>query len=181
MLIGENIRLRPLQFGDENLFFKWRNDLDYIRLTKSFRLPKHQRIEKDWLESVMKDKSNRSITFIIETVSDSESIGFVQLNSMDWISRNCMFGIAITEKNQQGKGFGKEVMRLLFKYAFDNLNLLKIGLEVTAFNENSIYLYEKIGFEKEGELKKQYFWDGEYHDVYIYGLFKENFVTDESK
>lgn len=181
MLSGKNVNLRPLRYGDENLFFKWRNDLEYIGLTKSFRLPKHEAVEKDWLESAMRDKSNKSVIFIIETVSDAAPVGFVQLNQIDWISRNCMFGIAIPEKSFQGKGFGREVMEMLFRYTFDNLNLRKISLEVTSFNANSIHLYEKIGFEKEGVLRQHYFWNGAYHDVLIYGLFKENFITNESE
>ena len=181
MLTGKNIKLRPLEYGDEILFFKWRNDLDYIALTKSFRLPKHQANEKQWLESVMTDKSNKSIIFVIKTIADSMEVGFVQLNQIDWISRNCSFGIAIPEKDFQGRGFGGEVMNLIFEYAFNILNLKKVLLEVTSFNANSIHLYEKIGFEKEGVLKQHYFWDGDYHDVLIYGLFKENFVTNESE
>lgn len=179
MLLGNNIKLRPLQYGDDNLFFKWRNDLDYIRLTKSFRLPKHESLEKDWLESMMKDRSNKNVIFIIETIPEAKSIGFVQLNQIDWISRNCMFGIAIPETGFQGKGYGKEVIKILFEYAFNQLNLFKISLEVTSFNANSIHIYEKMGFEKEGVLKNQYFWNGTYHDVFVYGLFKENFVIDE--
>lgn len=181
MLKGKNIILRPLRFGDDALFFKWRNELDYIGLTKSFRFPKHQGLEKDWLENAMKDKSNKSVIFIIENVKDNVSVGFVQLNQIDWISRNCSFGIAVPEKIEQGRGFGKEAMRLIFDYAFNCLNLEKISLEVTGFNANSIHLYEKFGFEKEGVLKKQYFWKGEYHDVLIYGLLKENLVINESE
>lgn len=181
MLLGKDIKLRPLQYGDETLFFKWRNDLEYIGLTKSIRLPKHQGIEKEWLDAVMRDKSNKSVIFIIETVSDPVSVGFVQLNQIDWISRNCTFGIAIPEKDFQGRGFGKDVMRLIFDYAFNFLNLKKVSLEVTSFNTNSIHLYEKTGFEKEGILKQHYFWNGNYHDVLIYSLFKENFVINESE
>ena len=180
MLFGTNIKLRPLQLGDENLFFRWRNDLEYIGLTKSFRLPKHEGVEKEWLASAMTDKSNKNIIFVIETLSGAKPAGFVQLSQIDWISRNCMFGIAVAEKDVQGKGIGSEAMNLVFGYAFNTLNLEKISLEVVAFNENSIHLYEKAGFEKEGVLKKHYFWKGGYHDVLIYGLFKENFATDES-
>ena len=181
MLFGKNIKLRPLRFGDENLFFRWRNDLDYIALTKSFRMPKHEAAEKDWLASAMADKSNKSVIFMIETLSDAKPAGFVQLSQIDWISRNCMFGIALPEKDFQGKGIGSEAMKLIFGYAFNTLNLNKISLEVVAFNENSIYIYEKLGFEREGVLKKHYFWNGALHDVLIYGLFKENFVSDASK
>lgn len=181
MLLGKAIKLRQLQHNDESYFFKWRNDLDYIALTKSVRLPKHEGVEKEWFDTIMRDKSNKSIIFIIETIVNTTAVGFVQLNQIDWISRNCFFGVAIPEKGFQGKGIGKESMQILFDYAFNILNLKKISLEVVAFNKNSIHLYEKIGFEREGTLKHHYFWNGDYHDVLIYSLFMERFVGNESK
>ena len=175
MLNGENIVLRPLRSEDHELFFKWRNDLEYIRLTKSFRFPKAEGSEKQWLEAAMADRSNKSVTFIIESKVNDSAIGFVALNSIDWFSRSCQFGIAIPESEAQNQGFGRQAMELILDYAFGVLNLRKVSLEVTAFNENSIHLYESIGFVQEGVLRKHYYWDSTYHDVLVYGLLREDY------
>jgi len=65
-------------------------------------------------------------------------------------------------------------MNLLTTYAFQTLNLQKILLEVLTENSPALKLYLKLGFEIEGTLKKQFYIDGNYKDVYILSLFKKN-------
>lgn len=173
MLKDNEILLRPLKATDAELFFHWRNNLDYIKNTKSFRLPKHEGLESEWVQNVMLDKSDRSITLIIE--ANNAPIGFIQITQIDWISKNGYFGIAICEEEQRGKGIGKRSMKLLFNYAFGELNMHKISLEVTSFNKNSIGLYEQFGFQLEGTMREHYFWNDQYHDVLLYGLLKKEY------
>lgn len=173
MLSNEQIVLRPLKIGDEALFFQWRNNLEYIRNTKSFRLPKTEGLESEWVNQNMTDTTNKNVIFIIE--HEEMAIGFIQLTGIDWISRNCYFGIAICEKEYRSKGFAHVSMHLLFDYAFNHLGIHKISLEVTDFNQNAIQLYEHFGFEKEGTLKEHYYWADNYHDVLLYGLLKSNY------
>ena len=173
MLELNELKLRPLKESDSELLFKWRNEIQYIKNTKSFRLPKHEGLEEEWIKRVMVDKSDQAVLFMM-TVNDV-AIGIIQLSNIDWISKNCYFGIAICEDDFKGKGYAKTSMKLLFDYAFKQLNIHKISLEVTAFNTNSIGLYEKFGFIKEGTLKEHYFWDRTYHDVHLYGLFSRDY------
>lgn len=172
MLNGNRICLRPLKKSDNSLFFKWRNNIEYIGMAQSIRFPKHEFLEENWTEHKSKDTSNKEIFFIIEISETNEAIGFTQLSNIDWISRNCSFGISINESQHQKKGFANEAMEVLYGYAFNILNIEKIWLEVTSLNIPAIKLYEKFGFTLEGQLKKHYYWDSQYHDVLIYSLFK---------
>jgi UDP-4-amino-4,6-dideoxy-N-acetyl-beta-L-altrosamine N-acetyltransferase len=174
MLKDNDILLRALKEDDSTLFYTWRNDLEYIKNTKSFRLPKHEGLEKEWVDNVMTDKGDKSVVLIIET---DKPIGFIQATNIDWVSRNCYFGIAICEESERGKGIGKRSMKLLFDYLFGELNMHKVSLEVTSFNENSIALYESFGFKREGTLREHYYWNNEYHDVHIYGLMKNEYSS----
>jgi UDP-4-amino-4,6-dideoxy-N-acetyl-beta-L-altrosamine N-acetyltransferase len=173
MLVDQELKLRPLLESDAQLFFKWRNDIEYIKNTKSFRLPKHIGLEQEWINHIMVDKSDRAAIFMV--VVEGQEIGFVQLSNIDWISKNCYFGIAICESSWRGKGYAKRIMNLLFDYGFNHLNIHKISLEVTSFNENSIQLYESFGFQKEGTLRQHYFWNGKHHDVHLYGLLNSEY------
>jgi len=138
ILQGENITLRPIQIDDYKIFYSWRNNQNYIELTQSVRFPKHELLEKKWVESVALDTSNKNIYHIIEQASNEEVIGFTALSNINWISRNCYFGIAIPGDENQGKGFSKEASKLLFNYAFDKLGLKKIIIEVVSFNKKTI-------------------------------------------
>ena len=47
-------------------------------------------------------------------------------------------------------------------YAFTVLNLYKLYLVVDTENKKAIHVYKKLGFEVEGELKHEFFSNGEY-------------------
>ncbi len=61
-------------------------------------------------------------------------------------------GVAVHPK-WAGKGYGFLMMKAIIDYAKD-LGFLRIELSVAVQNLKAISLYEKVGFEKEGTLKK---------------------------
>jgi RimJ/RimL family protein N-acetyltransferase len=71
----------------------------------------------------------------------------------------------------QGKGYGTEAVKLLLKFAFNDLNLNKVYLKVFQNNERAIKCYLKAGFVKEGLLRKESFIDGSYQCC-LHGNFK---------
>ena len=50
-------------------------------------------------------------------------------------------------------------------YAFTVLNLYKLYLVVDTENKKAIHVYKKLGFEVEGELKHEFFSNGEYRNA----------------
>lgn len=69
-----------------------------------------------------------------------------------------------------GKGYAIEAVNKVISYGFQELNLTRIGAMVFTENESSIKLLEKLGFEKEGVLKKFMYQDGVPYDTNIYSL-----------
>lgn len=176
MLIGEKIVLRPLKASDIEKTLRWRNNIDLIMQTQGIRFPKTQEMEEEWFKNVLNDKSNRNIFFAIDEINTNNFIGIVQLNNIDWISKTAIRGIVIGDQENRGKGYGKEVSKLLFNYAFNILNLRKICFHVISFNKASRQNLEKyFKCKNEGCLKKHVFWNNEYHDVFILSLFKDDF------
>ncbi len=53
----------------------------------------------------------------------------------------------------------------------------KIAANVFAFNEPSQALVESLGFTHEGTNREERFADGEYHDVYRYGVLAREWRT----
>ncbi len=176
MLIGENIILRPLKITDMEKTLEWRNNIELIKLTQGIRFPKTRAMEEGWFKNALNDTSNRNIYFGIDEIKTEKFIGIIQLSNIDWISKICEFGIVIGDIENRGKGYAKESMTLLFKYAFNILNLRKITLRVIGSNNNAIKLYRLINFIEEGYLKDHVFFDGKYYDVLVLSLFKENFI-----
>ena len=64
---------------------------------------------------------------------------------------------------------------MLIDYGFNTLNLNKITSDVFPHNESIIKLLAKMGFKEEGRLKQHYFHQGEFKDVLIYSLTREEY------
>ncbi|WP_345239267.1 GNAT family protein [Pontibacillus salipaludis] len=61
----------------------------------------------------------------------------------------------------------------IITYGFEKMNLNRIGAVVFLENEPSNQLLEKLGFQKEGVLRKYMVQNGVAHDTYMYGLLLE--------
>ena len=75
-----------------------------------------------------------------------EVIGHIQLLNVDYRAATCILGRVLIFSNYRGKGFGRELVNLAVKYAFENLGLREITLNVFDFNTKALALYENIGF-----------------------------------
>ncbi|WP_429375543.1 GNAT family N-acetyltransferase [Paenibacillus sp. DS2015] len=73
----------------------------------------------------------------------------------------------------QNKGFGTDAMNTLTSFIFNYIHINKIKLQVFSFNSNAIRSYEKCHFIKEGILRNEIFRFGSFHDIYLFGLLRE--------
>lgn len=172
MLEGRNITLRPLKMSDWEKTIQWRNDIGIKEMAMMHPFPITEMIEKEWYENILKSINDKTIYFAVAKKDDTP-IGFIMLNKISYMHRNCALGIVIGEKEEQGKGFGKEAIELIRDYAFNTLNINKITVEVIGTNRNAISFYEKLGFIEEGRLRQHFFVEGKYHDVIILAKFRE--------
>lgn len=170
MLTGKTIILRAPKQEDLVNFIVWRNDIEIKKQSLMHPFPVTKELETDWFNKLSTDKNNKMVFFSIVD-KENHIIGYTQLTNINWINRNCYFGIIIGNKEYRGKGVGFEVLELMIKYAFETLNLHKIILEVADFNKTAIKLYEKYGFVLEGILNEQVFYDNKYYNFRIYSIF----------
>jgi diamine N-acetyltransferase len=172
---GRKARLRPLRATDKQRFLVWRNDPDVRDFSLGFVFPVTAEMEDRWFEAAMNDQTRTRALFAIEDLEDDRLVGFVQLNRIDWTAHVGWFGIAIGEKDRQGKGLATEAMHLILRFGFHYLNLRKICLEVPSLNRRATELYTRIGFRPEGILQGQVYSRGEFHDLILMALFRENY------
>lgn len=175
MLNGQKIILRPLKFEDLEKTHCWRNNLELIKLTQGVRFPKTMEMDEEWFKNALNDKSNRNVYFGVDEIETNDFIGIIQLNNIDFISGTAIWGFIIGDKNKQGKGYSFEATRLFFDYSFNILNLRKIISFNISINKATMRMQEKLGCKQEGILKRNIYFDGEYHDVIILSLFREDY------
>lgn len=172
---SKKIQLRPLQLSDMARSILWRNDPDIRDMTLSYRFPVTQVMEENWYRKSMAGEDHTKVFFAIENNDDGKHIGFTHLYNIDFISSNAYFGIVIGDKSEHGKGKSKEAIHLILQFAFKQLNLHKINLEVASFNKKAIAVYRSFGFSTEGILKEQIFMDGLYYDRISMAIFRDDY------
>ncbi len=165
----EPVYLRALELSDLERTYKWHNDPE---LYKSLVGPFHyvsQTTEEEWLRQKMA-YSPREVNLAVCITSTKQHIGNFYIREIDWIARNAALHLLIGEPDQRGKGYGTAANRLVVKYAFQDLGLVRLWLPVLEENKPSLSHLEKCGFIVEGRLRQHAFKDGKFKDVLILGI-----------
>lgn len=113
-----------------------------------------------WSENmIISSIENGCIMVVVEI--DNKVVGYAGLYPSGDIAN-----VAVIP-NEQGKGYGTELVKELIKVAKIN-DIEKLFLEVRVSNIKAIKLYEKCGFEKIS-VRKKYYKDGEDALIYAFG------------
>lgn len=176
MLIGKKIKLLPLEKEDLPRSRSWVNDA--CLNSRMLRvLPVTQVEQEKWYEDIVQDPSK--IVFAIKTLDGEEHIGNTGLYHIDWIHRRAEFWILIGQQDFWRQGIGSDVVSLVQRYAFNNLNLNKLYVNVGVDNQEAIALYKKLNFVQEGMLKEHYYIEGNYIDIITMAILRKDIDCQE--
>ena len=173
-LTGKSIFLRKLVLKDANFnYLKWMHDVNITSGIYTGIYPTSLKELKNYIRSAAQNKNE--LAFAICWKRSRVHIGNIKIESFDMISRTCGLGIIIGEKKYWGRGVGEEACSMMIDYAFERLNFRKITLIVFSNNPAAFRLYSKLGFKKEGVLKRHIFRNGRYEDKIFMSLFNPRF------
>ena len=176
MLYSKNLKIRALQTDDLKYLNEWRNDFENKVMSQGFRLPVSMAQDEEWLKQKMSYSNGSELFLIVEEISESLPIGLIQLTNIDYFSGTAQWGFIIGNKAKRSKGYGVEAPHLFFIYVFNVLNLRKLYGYTLTYNKKTFSMLQKIGiFHEEGRLKNQYYLNGEYHDILITSIFREDY------
>jgi len=174
MIKGKLVNLRAVEKKDLEEIMKWVNDREITKYLAAFLYPVSRLEEEKFLEKAMShDDTEKNL--VIET-KEGIYIGQIGLHKIDWRNRNAELGIVIGNKEYWGKGYGTDAIEILLNHTFNQMNLFKVYLRVFEYNKRGIRCYEKCGFKEEGRLRKNHFYNGEYYDVILMGILKDEFI-----
>ena len=101
-------------------------------------------------------------------------IGSCGYHAIEWRHRAGEVGIAIGARDYWGRGYGTDAMQTLVAWGFYTLNLNRVQLRVYADNARAIRCYEKVGFQVEGRLRQDNFYNGAYRDTLLMAVLRED-------
>lgn len=143
------LRLRPYRKNDaehivtwcagEEAFYKWSAGIlgEYPITAERFNRAMAAR-----------DDSDRYFPFV--AVDGSGVVGFFILRQPGDDPDELRFGFVIVDPAIRGKGYGKKMLTLGIRYAFDLYHAKKTGLGVFANNPGAYHCYKSVGFAENG-------------------------------
>ena len=90
-------------------------------------------------------------------------------------------GIGLGEREYWGKGYGTDAMKIILRYAFTELNLRRVTLDVFEYNQRGVRSYEKAGFVVEGRERGLILREGRRWDVIYMGILREDWIKLEQQ
>jgi len=110
--------------------------------------------------------------FIIEK-KDGSKIGFVaHFYVLHPAGKLLEIGYSLVP-SERGKGYCTEATQLMVDYLFLSKETMRIQAQTDPRNVASQKVLEKVGFKKEGTVRKSLFMRGEWRDAYLYSILRE--------
>ncbi|MBI1319210.1 MAG: GNAT family N-acetyltransferase [Candidatus Hydrogenedens sp.] len=177
MPVKMDVYLRRADRDDMETVIAWMEDEDFQRFLYGdpARSPKQLRAQ---IVGMLGRTTGHTMPGAVYLLIDSPSrgpVGMVSLQNISWRNRNCSVDVYIGQKElRAGLVAGLSTYRAL-EYAFDELNLHRVSAYIYSFNRPSWRTFELSGAQREMTFPEHVQRDGEYHDVYAYGLLREEF------
>lgn len=169
---GRLVRLRGLEPSDAETFARWNldsetaRDLDFVWPPVSLEF-----VRRDFEQLSLKKLEADAFFFVVEDAAGG-AVGHISTHGCDQRGGVFRYGLGVAPEHRR-RGYATEAALLVLKYYFEELRYQKCLVGVHSNNAASVALHEKLGFVREGTLRRMVYTGGRFHDLYHYGILKE--------
>lgn len=175
-ITGNLVHLRHLTKEDIPALIKYGNDpLLRKHLGASFPSPYDLSAAQKWIEYCSQNEYGRE-EFGIFVDDQFVGCGGIELGK-GFGMKNMHVGYRIGAEFR-GKGYATDFLQTIIGYAFEKYDIERIHSKVYSYNPASARVMEKVGFEHEGTERSAIFYQGEFADVWTYGLIKQDWLKN---
>ncbi|MFX0556806.1 GNAT family N-acetyltransferase [Maribacter sp. CXY002] len=151
-LEGEHIYLRALEKGDLDFLYHLENNTDVWEISGTIT-PYSKNVLQLYLENAHRDIYDVKQLRLVVCNLAHEAIGLIDIFDFDPKNKRAGIGIVIINASDRNKGAGGEALEVLYKYAFNTLDVHQLYANILEGNQASIHLFQKHGFELVGTKK----------------------------
>jgi RimJ/RimL family protein N-acetyltransferase len=176
VLRGRSTFLRPAEREDIPRFVEWMNDERTV-VYLAARAPIGLADEERWFERMVEGQGDDRWFFVICRTGDERAIGTIGLFDIDLTNGSAGLGISLGDPGDRGQGLGTDALEILLDFAFGELRLERVWLDVYDFNRRAMRSYEKAGFTDEGVLRHAVYRRGRYQDLHRMAILRREWAT----
>jgi len=175
-LSGDRIMLREYLPSDSEEINRWRVDEKTTRwMGPKFRKTGTLHDVRERLKELSMNPPADGLFYAIADKGSSRYIGGIDLTSIDWIAGNAVLSLVVGAETDRNHGYGGEAVDLLLGYAFRNMGLHRVTLNVCEQNEAAVRCYIRNGFQVEGRRRDEVFLNGTYYDLIQMGILQSEY------
>lgn len=170
------VRLGPIDHEkDPEVESRWTHDPVFLHgmgfgparpLSPAQMKKRYEAIEKEI------EESHNSFHFAVRSKEDERLIGLARIEWIEWSHGTGNMKLAIGDPKDRRQGYGSEVLQLLLRFVFEELNLYRLSVMVGADNHAGLALLKKFGFIEEVRRRNALLRDGQFYDLIHMGLLR---------
>lgn len=153
------LKLRPYKKCDAKYIAQWIKDEETFRKWCADRFETYPICSED-INNHYSNFDDMDNFFQFTAFDESGVVGHMIMRFTDDKYKIIRFGFVIVDDSKRGMGYGKEMLQLAIRYAFDILKVKKITLGVFENNPSAYCCYKSVGFkdvEMTKEIKLEFF------------------------
>ena len=176
-ILGDRVYLREYLLSDLEALYQWRTLDEIVWWTGSYLWPESLEQARAFVEAQVNNTDPANRKFAICRRDDHKYLGHIGYEHLDLRRQNTEVGIVIGDVTSLSRGLGEESLRLFLKVCFEELNLHRVGLRVIRPNKRGYRCYRKCGFKEEGALRDWHYSRGQWHDLILMGILKDEYMA----
>ena len=169
LIEGKLVTLRPPREEEADQIARWFDDLEVTRFLE-LRHPQSVAMEKEFLDRTARDPN--VVWWSVE--HGGALVGGTGIHEIDWKHGSGTTGTLIADRASWNKGLARELMQLRARYAFTQLPLRKLKSAFLDGNVASGRAQKAAGYREVGRWHKERFVDGEWRDMVLTELMRED-------
>ena len=162
------MRLRPYKPSDADKLLSWWTEVPeeiFVMWSNGkFEYPLTMEQLEDYFQTWCVDEENGWLMTALDEAGNP--VGHFIMRLADYEAESIRFGFIIVDPNARGKGYGKEMIRLALKYAFEVLGMKRATLGVFENNPSAKACYESVGFTAKEYVADYLVYKGTAHAAY---------------
>ena len=171
--INKNIKLKILEEREAEQLFKLVDSnrdylaefLPFVEHTKKVEYSKH------FIHSALQQFIDGN-GFHCGIWSNKELIGVIGLHYLDLVNKTTSIGYYLAEDFQK-KGIMTKCTQALIRYVYEVYDINRIEIRMSTKNKKSRAIPIRLGFTHEGILRSNERLQGEFSDIYVFSLLRE--------
>ncbi len=168
------LRLREVRDSDAAALFTLHGDARVMRYWSSSVWTDPAQAQ-ELLQRLRRDRAAGAMPWAIATREGDVLIGTVTLFNINHTHRRAEIGYALGSAHW-GRGLASEALRAVLHHAFDAMRLVRVEADTDPRNESSLRMLTRLGFQREGLLRRRWFVADEWCDSAWLGLLREDFA-----